>query len=548
MTESEDRRRALALAPPVIDPSITISAVTDVGTMYLHRDDEVITPAILSNGHWRPEQGAFLRSVLSPGSIFLDIGANIGYFSLLASAAVGPSGRVFAVEPEPRNVDLIRANAWQNRAWNVRALALAANAETGYGERRLTTGRGDTHRIADASEHPDMLVPSVRLDDLLKGERIDVVRLGVYGLAQEIVEGLSGVIADNPDIVLLCELRSSHEDEQESEARGQLERWEEFGLRVGFINAAGSVSPATEENIDAACAVLADETVSVALSRTAGVDPSWRLLGPAAEQPVGAPSGRWDPIFYAGWERVIPDRSMWPGPNDPVAHFLRWPFEYMAYLTLLCDLKRDDSVLEIGCNHGRTMLALLDYLRPPGRYEGLDILAPHIAYAREHIEATAPNFRFTLADVHNDAYNPTGTVDASGYRFPYDDGSFDCAYAASLYTHLLPDAATNYLRQTRRVLKPGAKALYSFFVLDFYGGPGTSAHPLYEFDGRIPNTEGVGVRDVKIPGAVIAYKRDYLDHMAGEAGLRLSRVIPGYWSAQGNYAVNEQDLVVLEAV
>jgi SAM-dependent methyltransferase len=267
---------------------------------------------------------------------------------------------------------------------------------------------------------------------------------------------------------------------------------------------------------------------------------------PGLSAPPEQSAARWEPIFYAGWERFIPDRSMWVGPEDPVAHFLRWPFEYLAYLTLLCELKRDDKVLELGCNHGRTMLALLDYLRPPGGYAGLDILLPHITFAREHIESLAANFKFAHADIYNDAYNPTGAYDAADYRFPYADASFDVAYAASLFTHLLPDATANYLRQTHRVLKEGGKCLYSFFLLDFYGGAGTSAHPLYEFDGRLAGVDGVGVRDVETPGAVIAYDRPYLEELATLAGLRVTKVLPGYWSARGNYAVNEQDLVVFE--
>jgi glycosyltransferase involved in cell wall biosynthesis len=265
------------------------------------------------------------------------------------------------------------------------------------------------------------------------------------------------------------------------------------------------------------------------------------------EAPGRVAPRRWDPIFYPHWEPAIPDRSLWPGPDDSVAHFLRWPFEYLAYLTLLCGLKRQDAVLELGCNHGRTMLTLLDYLQPPGRYEGLDILGAQIAFARDHIEKRAPHFRFTLADIYNDAYNPTGSLDAASYRFPYEDASFDCSYAASLFTHLLPDAAASYLRETRRVMKAGRSCLYSFFVLDFYQGKGTSADPLYEFDGRIANLPGVGVHNVAAPGAVIAYERKLIEQLASDAGMRVSRIVPGFWSRHGDYAVNEQDLVLLEA-
>jgi hypothetical protein len=98
------------------------------------------------------------------------------------------------------------------------------------------------------------------------------------------------------------------------------------------------------------------------------------------------------------------------------------------------------------------------------------------------------------------------------------------------------------------VLRPGARCLYSFFVLDFYGGTGTSAHPLYEFDGLLDGVDGVAVRDVRTPGAVIAYERAHIERLASEAGLRVVEILPGYWSTQGNYAVNEQDLVLLEAL
>jgi FkbM family methyltransferase len=536
------------LDPPTIDSASTIDAPSDVGPMYLHRDDEVITPTIVKTGCWEPEEAAFLRNVLRPGANFLDVGANVGYFTLLASSIVGPSGHVIAVEPEARNVELLRANAWRNRAWNVRIIPVAADAETGYVGLRLSpVNRGD-HQMVAASTHSGWLVPSARLDELIAEISIDVVKIDVQGVDHQVVEGLVGAMAENPGMVMMCEFWLTGMVERGVDPRTVIHRYEELGFRIGLLGAGGTVTSTTATDAIEACRTGDNDFVNLVLAAS---ESDWAPPEPrpaTSGHSAGTGAGRWDPIFYEGWERVIPDRALWVGPNDPVAHFLRWPFEYRAYLTLLCDLKRTDSVLELGCNHGRTMLALLDYLRPPGRYEGLDILEPHIAYARDHIEALAPHFKFTLADIYNDAYNPAGMQDASDYQFPYESTSFDCAYAASLFTHLLPEATGNYLRETRRVLKPGGRCLYSFFILDFYRGPGTSAHSLYEFDGRLEGVEGVGVRDVNTPGAVIAYDRVHLDAMVTDAGLSMSKILPGYWSAQGDYAVNEQDLIVLEAV
>ena len=58
------------------------------------------------------------------------------------------------------------------------------------------------------------------------------------------------------------------------------------------------------------------------------------------------------------------------------------------------------------------------------------------------------------------------------------DASFDVIYAASLFTHLLPDETRNYFCETRRVLKPTGRCLFSFFHLDHYGAGGEARQPL----------------------------------------------------------------------
>ncbi len=254
----------------------------------------------------------------------------------------------------------------------------------------------------------------------------------------------------------------------------------------------------------------------------------------------------WGRIAWEDFEAVVPPRELWVGRDDPLVHFLRWIWEYRAYLVLLADLRTDSSVLELGCNHGRTMLGLLDYLKPPGHYEGLDIMPAQIDFARRQIQGPYPWFRFTLADVENAVYNPAGNVSAEAYSFPYGDAEFDVAYAASLFTHLLPAATRRYLRESARVLRPGARCLYSFFVLDHYRGRGTSAAELYEFEHPVPGEAGVAVHDPCLPEQVVGYERATIEAMAHEAGLQVRRVLPGFWSTTESWAVNEQDLVLLE--
>ena len=200
----------------------------------------------------------------------------------------------------------------------------------------------------------------------------------------------------------------------------------------------------------------------------------------------------WLPILYPEWAKVIPPRRLSDRPEVIRSSIFSAGRGSIApvHLTLLCNLRRDSSILEIGCHHGRTALGLLDLLEPPGRYEGLDILAAPVEFARQAIEAEHPHFRSTGADIRSALYNPAGTLDAATFRFPYDDASFDVVYAASVFTHMLPPALGNYLAESRRVARVGARALFSVFLLDFYRGPGTTVAPLYEFEEAVAGVDG----------------------------------------------------------
>jgi SAM-dependent methyltransferase len=246
-----------------------------------------------------------------------------------------------------------------------------------------------------------------------------------------------------------------------------------------------------------------------------------------------------------GEDALVPPREIWIGPNDPISHYYRWIWEYLSYLTLLTDLRRDQAVLELGCGHGRTARGLLEYLRPPGRYVGLDVDRRRLEDAQTRIQARMPTFEFVWADVHNNDYNPHGQMDAARYRFPFPDACFDVVFAASLYTHLMPPETENYFREARRVLKPGGRCLFSFFILDHYRGWGSTASPLYEFNVPLPGYAGVAVRDIEHPDAVIAYSLVDISSYAQAAGLRIDRTLPGFWSNPPDRWVNEQDLIVL---
>jgi hypothetical protein len=80
------------------------------GILLVDTRDSTLSPALLLHVIWEPEATKWFQDTLRPGQVFVDVGANVGYFSLLARALTGESGRVIAVEAHPRLVELLRRN------------------------------------------------------------------------------------------------------------------------------------------------------------------------------------------------------------------------------------------------------------------------------------------------------------------------------------------------------------------------------------------------------------------------------------------------------
>ncbi len=167
--------------------------------------------AMRAIGLYELEKRRFLRSILRPGAVFVDAGANKGDFSLLAAAAVEDKGRVIAVEPEPRNVSDLRRNLALNRYSNVEIVEAAlsdrdSSATLYLGDKSgfHTLKPGQPERRAG-----ELRVRTRRLDSIaveLGVRRIDAVKIDVEGGEVELIRGAQSAISSNPAIVMLIDL------------------------------------------------------------------------------------------------------------------------------------------------------------------------------------------------------------------------------------------------------------------------------------------------------------------------------------------------------
>jgi FkbM family methyltransferase len=149
-----------------------------------------------------------MRRTLAAGSIFYDVGANIGFISLVGARLVGPTGRVISIEPEPDNVAAIRAHAALNEIDTITVIAAAAAAETGPAD---VIGVRDTlwTRLAEVGEHPlereRLTVPGVRLDDLVYEQGLDppdVVKIDVEGGELQVLAGMTRLLRERRPVII----------------------------------------------------------------------------------------------------------------------------------------------------------------------------------------------------------------------------------------------------------------------------------------------------------------------------------------------------------
>jgi FkbM family methyltransferase len=146
---------------------------------------------------------------LGSGDVFYDIGANVGFFSLLASRVVGPTGTVVALEPHPDVEAAMRANLERNGAVNVRSYQLAAASSTGrlgFAESAHPGGGSLESTGAPLDTVGHLEVDAVRLDDLVARDALPpptLIKLDIESGELEALRGAAAVVRSARPAILV---------------------------------------------------------------------------------------------------------------------------------------------------------------------------------------------------------------------------------------------------------------------------------------------------------------------------------------------------------
>lgn len=159
-------------------------------------------------GNELPVQEA-IAARLRPGSVFYDVGANVGFFTLLAGRIVGPTGRVESFEAVPANAGCVTRNAARNDLGQVGVHAVAVGRAAGVATLHLAVHPGGAV-LASAGAPPDAAgtieVPVVVLDELVETGALpppDLVKIDVEGAEEDVLAGLRRTIERHHPALLI---------------------------------------------------------------------------------------------------------------------------------------------------------------------------------------------------------------------------------------------------------------------------------------------------------------------------------------------------------
>jgi FkbM family methyltransferase len=195
--------------PMYLGDSLAMCRVLNTFPMYVNARDTLITPSLLLHGMWEPVVTRLFMQSLKPGMTVVDIGANYGYYTLLAAASAGPSGRVIAFEPEPKNLDILTRNVQLNSMeGRVKIFPCAVADAHGKAELYMSPWNSGMHSIyptkQDRAPLSHITVETVALDDVIDGP-IDFIKIDAEGSEPPIFKGMQKVLSRSPAVKILME-------------------------------------------------------------------------------------------------------------------------------------------------------------------------------------------------------------------------------------------------------------------------------------------------------------------------------------------------------
>ena len=218
---------------------------TSAQQMYVDALDSL---SISTFGIYEPETTLLIERTLNPGDVFLDIGANIGWYTLLAASLVGETGKVFAFEPEPANFALLQKNIALAGYHNVDPMQKAVSDRNQTVTLYLRENNRGSHALYAGVDSASIPVEAVRLDDHLGTYmgKIDLIKMDIEGSEGHALMGMTALLKRNRGVKIIMELSPHALEQSGTPARDVLDMLRGLGFAFYTIDGQGSTPVSAE--------------------------------------------------------------------------------------------------------------------------------------------------------------------------------------------------------------------------------------------------------------------------------------------------------------
>ena len=216
--------------------------------IYADTADVGITPHLALNGFWESWITLTIARLVEPGWHCVDVGANHGYYTLLMADGAGPTGAVFAVEPNPdparRLLNTLDVNGFSDFAHVIDKAASDISGQ--HVELHIEEGRGLNATLMPGEGSRAVTVESVSVDELTRDwPRVDLVKVDVEGAEQAVWRGLAATLEANPEVAVVLEVNTGRYEDPPS----FFDEIERAGFRLRYIDFDGEIKPVTLDRL-----------------------------------------------------------------------------------------------------------------------------------------------------------------------------------------------------------------------------------------------------------------------------------------------------------
>lgn len=221
--------------------------------MYLDLSDPGISRELILTGIHEKLATQVMRQEIKEGMTVVDIGANLGYYTLLEASIVGEKGQVYALEPVPKNFDILCKNININGFKNIKSYCIAVSNKSGTAKITLTNASNwgsmleiEAEAVSDYMKQKmrslarqTIEIETITLDEFLVKEtvnRVNLIRMDVEGYEVEVVKGMLKTLKNTPPpLMLFFEIHNKVFDDPEKSIGPMLQQLLIFGFKPKYI-------------------------------------------------------------------------------------------------------------------------------------------------------------------------------------------------------------------------------------------------------------------------------------------------------------------------